>query len=633
MKQHSKFMTALVAALLVAAPSVAQTAASAGKKPVHRKHRTVRSTRRPVRRPVENATDRQLHDLRETVTGQQVEIDNLKSQITARDQQVSQAQQSVADAQSQIAAAAQQTSQAAQQSTQNAQDVQQLKASVSDLSTQNTNLQQTVVQNQQQVQEEINSPTLLHYKGVTIQPVAFFAFEGVWRQRSVNSDINTPFNSIPLPSANEGHVSELNFTGRQSRLGALFSGDTGPFKLSGYFESDFLGAGVTSNNNQSNSYVFRVRQIWGQAATKAGFTVTGGQMWSLVTENGRGTDNRNEVLPNTVDSQYMVGFNWTRQPAIRLQQRLGNPKTGTVTLAASLEQAQITNFTAASPVSGAVPTNFFFSGAGANGGLYNAFNGTYANNVAPDVIVKAAFDAPHIHAEVGGLARFLRDYYYPVTSTALNAAGAETYVYGPRYQSSTASAGGGFASFRVNPLKPVEFGIQGMAGEGMGRYGSAQLADATVKPSGALEPIHNYHGLASLVTHEGKNLDIYAYYGGEYDQRTTYYTAAGAAIGYGVANLNDTGCYALPTNPASSTGGSDSVSATTCVSPTRYIQEGMAGFTYRVVNSPRYGRLQYQATYSYLQRNLWSGIGSSTSPRGPRAEDNMIHVSMRYYIP
>jgi hypothetical protein len=89
----------------------------------------------------------------------------------------------------------------------------------------------------------------------------------------VNSDINTPFNSIPFPSANEGHVSELNFTGRQSRLGGLFEANTGRVKLTGYAEMDFLGTGTSSNNNQSNSYVLRQRQIWGQAATTSGFTI------------------------------------------------------------------------------------------------------------------------------------------------------------------------------------------------------------------------------------------------------------------------------------------------------------------------------------------------------------------------
>ena len=57
--------------------------------------------------------------------------------------------------------------------------------------------------------------------------------------------------------------------------------------LSGYFESDFLSAGATSNNNQSNSYVLRQRQIWGKAETKGGFAVTGGQTWSMVTEDAR----------------------------------------------------------------------------------------------------------------------------------------------------------------------------------------------------------------------------------------------------------------------------------------------------------------------------------------------------------
>src|SRR5208283_2286943 len=71
------------------------------------------------------------------------------------------------------------------------------------------------------------SPAAIHYKGVSITPVAFFAGEGVWRQHSVNSDINTPFNTIPMPGANEGHISELNFSGRQSRLGVLVEANDG----------------------------------------------------------------------------------------------------------------------------------------------------------------------------------------------------------------------------------------------------------------------------------------------------------------------------------------------------------------------------------------------------------------------
>ena len=247
--------------------------------------------------------------------------------------------------------------------------------------------------------------------------------------------------------------------------------------------------------------MLRQRQIWGQAENAHGLRVTGGQMWSLVTEDARGTDNRTEVLPNTVDPQYMVGFNWTRQPGIRLQQRFGDPKTGTFTLALAAEQAQITNFTAAGT---GVPNNFFFAGPGQNGGLYNAAGNvstgntagtgaitTYANNVAPDTMVKAAFDFPHAHIEVGGLARFLRDYYYPITGTTTTTTGgvtttAYTYAPGP-YLSNTATGGGVFGAARYLS-KYADVGVEAMAGPGVGRYGAARRCHGQAERHAGADP-------------------------------------------------------------------------------------------------------------------------------------------------
>lgn len=361
-------------------------------------------------------------------------------------------------------------------------------------------------------------------------------------------------------------------------------------------------------------------------------------MWSLVTETGLSTNNRTEKLPNSIDAQYTVGFTWARQPAIRFQQTFGNVKTGMFTAAMSLENAQITNFTTASSVSTAVPANYFFAGAGQNGGLYNAFNGTYANNVAPDVVVKGTLDLSHAHFELGGIARFMRDYYYPIIGTS-GTATAPTYTYAGRYTSDTKTAGGVFGGGRISPSKYADIAAYVMAGQGVGRYGSSQLADATLRPNGTLEPIRNYHGLFSLETRPTPKLDVYGYYGGEYAQRTVYSTPQGDTIGYGVRNLNDTGCYALP--PVSSVAGgasSGSPVASNCSSPTRYIQEGLLGFTYRFVNSPKIGRLQESVNWTYFQRNLWSGnnipsSGPVIGPSGPRAADNMIWTSLRYYIP
>ena len=586
---------------------------------------------------VEESQDaKAIRELQEKMAAQQAQIDALMQQNAAKDAALSAAQNAAASAQSQAASASAQAQSASSSVQANTDAVTAVKSDVTDLKNANAGLATTINDAKKDLNDKIDSPSAIHYKGVTITPVAFFAAEGVWRQHSVNSDINTPFNSIPVPGAVEGHISELNFSGRQSRLGGLFEGNAGSFKLSGYFEADFLSSGTTSNNNQSNSYTLRQRQIWGKAETTGGFAITGGQMWSLVAEDGTSTNNRTEKLPNAIDPQYTVGFSWERQPSFRLQQRWGDPKTGAFTAALAVEQAQITSFTATSATSGAVPTNFFFAGAGTGGGLYNAYSGTYANNVAPDLIVKGAWDMPKAHIELGGLARFLRDYYYPITATGAVGAAA-SYTYSANPIASTKDAGGIFGSIRVSPSPYLDLAVQAMAGDGVGRYGSSQLADATLRPDGTLEPVRNYHGLLSIESHPTKKLDVFFYYGGEYAQRTVYTTAQGYLIGYGAPNLVDSACYNLPINPASSTGGSPSAPSN-CNSPTRYIQEPVGGFIYRVASSPKYGRLQYWVTYSYLQRNLWSGVnvpttGPVSGPTGPRATDPMIHISMRYYIP
>jgi len=39
-------------------------------------------------------------------------------------------------------------------------------------------------------------------------------------------------------------------------------------------------------------------------------------------------------------------------------------------------------------------------------------------------------------------------------------------------------------------------------------------------------------------------------------------------------------------------------------------------------------------TYSIINRQLWGGTTTGiTTPGAPRAQDGMIHVQMRYYIP
>jgi hypothetical protein len=585
----------------------------------------------------ETAEQRAIRELQEKMAAQQAQIDALTRQLADKNAALAETQSAAATAQTQAAAATTQaqTAAAAAQSAAAATQTQatavtSLTTTVTDLQNANVGLATTISATKTELNDKIDAPASIRYKGVTITPVAFFAFEGVWRQRSINSDINTPFNTTPFQGANEAHVSELNFSGRQSRLGGLFEGNTGPFKLSGYFEADFLGAGTTSNGNQSNSFVLRQRQIWGQAAMKTGFTVTGGQMWSLVTEDGKSTDNRTEKLPNAIDAQYTVGFSWARQPAIRVQQKITSEDgSKAFTVAASLEQPQITNASATVNA----PTNVFFNGPGQNGGLFNAFNGTPTNNVAPDIILKSALDLAHAHFELGGLARWMRSRYYPGTSVPGT---GYVGIVGAGPANNSKFAGGIFGSARVSVDKYIDLAFQVMAGDGVGRYGSAELADATFHPNGTLEPIHNTHGLFSLETHPTPKLDVYAYAGAEYDQRTVYATGVAATPFTGYAPINSplSGCN---TEVPSATG--SVTPAANCSAATKNIFEAMGGFTYRIYSSPKFGRLQYQFNYQYLTRNTWTGLtggtyGTASATFGrAKATNNMIFWGMRYYIP
>src|SRR5260370_19503645 len=163
---------------------------------------------------------------------------------------------------------------------------------------------------------------------------------------------------------------------------------------------DFLGAGATSNNRQSNSYVFRQRQLWAQAAFEHGFSITGGQMWSLATENRKGIQNRQEALPMMIDPQYVVGFTWQRAYSLRLTKSFMDNKA---TVGVSIEGPQTTlggrGFSAFTTAAGATSQNFWFPAPRNGGGLNNFTDATrHTPNRNPDVVFKAVADPVFGHS-------------------------------------------------------------------------------------------------------------------------------------------------------------------------------------------------------------------------------------------
>ena len=66
--------------------------------------------------------------------------------------------------------------------------------------------------------------------------------------------------------------------------------------------------------------------------------------------------------------------------------------------------------------------------------------------------------------------------------------------------------------------KHIDFGLHGLMGNGVGRYGTSGLPDATVNADGTLAPLRSYQGLATLEYHMPR-FDIYLNGGEEYVKR------------------------------------------------------------------------------------------------------------------
>jgi hypothetical protein len=607
-------MTAVVAAQ---AQTASTTSTSAKKTTAHKTHRVVE--KKPT-------VESQIESLRQDLQSQRSQIDTLKQQLTDSNSQLQQAQQAAQAAQT----AAQQAQQAAQQQqsalSDTSQTVTSLQGAVADLKTNTQSIVTTVQDQQAQVKKEIENPDTIHYKGITISPAgSFIEFATVDRNRATASDIPTPFSSIPLENSDAGQISEFYMTARQSRIALAATGKVGNATLQGYYEFDWLGTGVTSNNNQSNSYVVRERQLWAQVAMNSGWTFTGGSQWTLATEYTKGLLNKSEAVPFTIDPNYNVGFVWARQPGFRVVKSFNNK----FWVAASAEQAQTLspsctgeNFAGSAAI--ACPSNYILGAPGTGGGLYNGGGQPggsssapltgYTYNLAPDIIAKVAYDSTFGHYELFGVARFFRDRVYPSSTSGAGA-----------YNDSRVGGGiGGSARVPVFAHK-VDLGIKGLYGDGTARYGATQLADTTVRPDGQFALLHSFSGMASVEAHATKRLDVYGYYGGDYVGRN-YVTTATGEVGYGIYTANNTKCYIEPA-PGTGNGAGYSPTNATCGGSNKDTQEVTVGYWYNFYNGP-YGRLRQGLQYSWVYRGIWSGIGGS-----PNTTDNVVETSLRYYLP
>ncbi len=420
----------------------------------------------------------------------------------------------------------------------------------------------------------------------------------IYRNHDEFADVGSvAFSGIPFPDVEQYNVTEFRESARQSRFSMLTQAEPwNGARAEAYLETDFLGAGVTANSRESNSYNLRVRNFYARFMLDSGFSILAGQSWSLATLYKKGLDARNEDVPLTIDAQYVAGFTWTRNPQVRFVEKFNDA----FSLGFSVESPQaVLNASNNVPSTvSAYPANTYYNATPSASGLLDSST-TYSIDPAPDLILKAALDPGYGHYELYGLGRWFR-----------SAVGTDTNT----------SFGGGIGGGAILPIVPDVLSIQasGLVGKGIGRYGSSQLSDVTVQPNGELSALKGYQALIGLFWNPIRTLQIYGYAGREQlssDYFASSITTAGVTTlyqyGYGDPLYNNTGCYILGSSK--------------CVANPQRVDEVTGGLWWKYYEG-ELGYLQLGLQLAYNQLDAFDGVGGAPSTN---VFEGM--VSFRYY--
>jgi len=685
-----KFIPAAVLCLAMSLAAVA--APSADGPPPVKKHAAAKKTTAAAAPTVEE----QIQTLRKALESQGSQIDSLKQDLADKDARLKRAEEAAGAAEASAAKA--QVAAAAENSalTDNAAAVTTLQTTVSDLRGNETSLASTLTTETANVKKAIENPTALHYKGITLAPYGFFNGESAYRTHATGGEEATPWSSIPFESADSYSQSEMNLSGRQSRVGFIAEGKVGWGTMRANLEGDFLGVGTTSNDNQSTSYIFRQRIASAEAETNNHWTFSGGQGWTLATEDKVGitTAAANKALPSMIDPNYVAGLVWARMGYFRVTKAFSkaafavsaeNPQllytatlagntpyavVGSAGLSASLLNQAIS---ACSPSTSIVnytnqkQTDSVGNTVNLAVPVYKTVNScaNLANisfNKAPDMLVKAAFDPGFGHYEVFGVARFFHETVYPGETTNGNLYGGlkdivTGAVVAPALStdgsfSNSITLGGVGGSARIPITKAFTFGAKGLFGPGVGHFGASNLSDATSNAAGQLVPIHNLSGLLSADVTPNPRLQLYFYYGGDYAGREDEATSGATTLGAPTAAQSAAGEWGgtWKTPSAAAVGyGSRMLSTSACnatTSPTYngsstgYYAGGSCGAQTRDVQEGTGG--YWYDIYKGDRGRLRQGFQYSYAVRegwsgaagiGAKGIENMVFTSFRYYLP
>ena len=482
------------------------------------------------------------------------------------------------------------------------------------------------------------------------------------------SNAAAAYSGIPYPNSLAAQTPELRETARQSRISLLATGNLDDkTTASAYFVADFLGDAQTGNTNQSNSYTPRIREgyaTWDNSDW--GIQFLAGQTWSMVTQYKDGITPRDENIPLTIDAQYSTGFNWLRVPQIRVDKYFDDKKYW-VGLSAEQPQVQLAGqqpsyFTAPTSNAGAnglggnaaVGNTFTelplcaangsatcaIATLAASGGSLNNTANTYTIDDRPDLILKGAADPGWGHYELYGVYRWFTD---RVNTPSLG------YLAGPSTGSGTnvTTTGEGIGGSVLLPVVPKMLSLSGsfLTGNGIGRYGTSGLPDATYNLNGSLATIHGTDFLLGAIFNPVPEWQIWGYYGKEIANQTVFSntgfsnpiiygntkglpaTPAGAVgylpaavtqfSGYGLPYLDNYGC---EVNPARAV-----ALAANCAAAPSQISSYQMGVWWDFYKGT-YGTMKWGASFNHVEVGTYAGAYGAPNP-----SINIYMLSFRYY--
>jgi hypothetical protein len=453
---------------------------------------------------------------------------------------------------------------------------------------------------------ENESPLYFKIGGAEFYPLGFMDLTGLFRSTNLGG-IGTSFGSIPFNNTFPGRLSELRFSAQNSRIGLRTHAKFGEADVTGYLEADFLGYQPANANDTSNSNSLRMRLYW--VDYKSGkIEVFGGQSWSFLTPNRTGLS----ALPGDLfygqemDTNYLLGLTWARQPSFRV---IVHPTNNWAIGVAIENPEQTLPSSVTEPANLTSTANNFqeFDSNSGNTSSATGVNNPNTPNLAPDIIAKTSFDfnpgGRHVHFDFAGLFRTFKAINLvqsTVSGSTVTAANTVT---------TTIHGGGGEVGINAEVIKNFRLIGTGYWSSGGGRYiASTGGPDFIIRPDGTLSGVHSGSAIGGLEYQVTPKTMLYGYYS------TAYFGKNTSAVTAGTPPATTFSGYGQPGSASSAN---------------RFLYEPTFGVIQTFWRNPNYGDLKVITQYSYVSRTPW--VQASGQPY--TAHTSMVYIDLRYDLP